>query len=56
MVTCSGRLGKFETKTLTVRWGGNGPMDVCSTARPAYGDKVLDWSKCDFEINLADLR
>jgi len=44
---CTGRLGQFESKTLSAPWKGAFAKDLCST-KTAYGTEVLDWNECDF--------
>ena len=44
---CTGRLGQFETRTLSAPWKGAFAKDL-SSSKTAYGNEILDWDECDF--------
>ncbi len=46
---CSGRIGPFESKTVSAPWLGKNASDVCFTKSP-WGGTRLDWRVCDFQV------
>jgi hypothetical protein len=44
---CTGRLGQFETRTISAPWKGAFAKDLCNS-KTAYGNELLDWNECDF--------
>lgn len=44
---CTGRLGQYETKTLSAQWKGAFAKDLCSS-KTSFGTEILDFGECDF--------
>jgi hypothetical protein len=44
---CTGRLGQYETKTLSAQWKGAFARDICSS-KTSLGSEILDFGECDF--------
>lgn len=53
VVICTGKLDPTSTRTVTAPWVGGFADDVCH--KSFLGSEVLDWSKCDFNIEPADV-
>jgi hypothetical protein len=49
MPACSGTVARGSTVEVRVHWVGGSPGELCN--RTSYGNEVLDWSKCDFNVS-----
>lgn len=49
MAACSGVLDRFSTRSVGVEWIGGSPNDICY--RESYGNRLLDWSKCEVTVD-----
>jgi hypothetical protein len=47
MVGCTGRIGPYESRTVSVPWSGGFARDVCSSTN-RFGTEMLDWEQCEF--------